>query len=296
VLALLALGHHLEGSDADYASAASAYEQALAVSRQIGDVPTEAELHAAIARLALYRADWPELERACDASAELSEREGLIGKLCLPFALRGRLHWRSGSWQESEQAFRRSHELAIQIGWSEVVFDALFGLATTLRDQGEAGAADEALTEALEACERAGLIVESIQAHSARALLYAQSGRLEPAREAAAAAEQIAADVHYPVGKAAALEAAGVTSADVDEGIAALAQARSGWETLGRPLDAARNLLLLGQLQLRADPTAATQTLERAAQDYDAIGVAHLALRARTLARPAAVTDGVPGS
>ena len=96
------------------------------------------------------------MERSSDASAELSEREGLIGKLCLPYALRGRLHWRSGQWQESESSYRRAHELAEQIGWSEVCFDALYGLSNTLRDQGELEGAETALSQALDVCERAG--------------------------------------------------------------------------------------------------------------------------------------------
>ena len=96
----------------------------------LDDVPAEIELHAAVAQLALYAADWETVVRSSDASAELSEREGLIGKLCLPYALRGRLQWRSGEWQASESSYRRAHELAEQIGWSEVCFDALYGLST----------------------------------------------------------------------------------------------------------------------------------------------------------------------
>ena len=172
VLALLALGQHLESSDGDYEGAAETYREALALAKQIGDIPAEIELHAAVAQLALYGGDWEALERSSDASAELSEREGLIGKLCLPYALRGRLHWRNGEWQQSERAYRRAHELAEQIGWSEVCFDALYGLSTTFRDQGELQGAESVLSQALEVCDRAGLIVQSIQANSARALVY----------------------------------------------------------------------------------------------------------------------------
>ena len=41
-----------------------------------------------------------------EASAELAEREGLVGKLCLPYALRGLLRWREGDWDEAERLFR----------------------------------------------------------------------------------------------------------------------------------------------------------------------------------------------
>ncbi len=105
VLALMALGHQLESSDADYTAAADSYREALALARQIGDVPAEIELLAAVGQLALYAADWEQVQSASDASAELSEREGLIGKLCLPYALRGRLHWRDGDWQASETSY-----------------------------------------------------------------------------------------------------------------------------------------------------------------------------------------------
>ncbi|MCW3019915.1 MAG: adenylyl cyclase class-3/4/guanylyl cyclase, partial [Solirubrobacterales bacterium] len=212
VLALMALGHHLESSDGDYAGAADSYREALALAQQIGDVPTEIELHAAVAQLALYAADWAAVARSSDASAELSEREGLVGKLCLPYALRGRLHWRSGQWQDSQSFYTRAYELAQQIGWSEVSFDALFGLSNTLRDQGELAAAETALAQALDVCERAGLIVQSIQANSAQALLHRLAARHDEAEQAAREAVALSERARYPVGEAAAIEATGIVS------------------------------------------------------------------------------------
>ena len=41
----------------------------LQLAEQVGDLPSQVELHAALAQLAVYRADWPEVERATDASA-----------------------------------------------------------------------------------------------------------------------------------------------------------------------------------------------------------------------------------
>ena len=58
---------------------------------------------------------------------------------------------------------RRAHELAEQVGWSEVAFQALFGLAAALRDRGDL-AAPRPLDRALDVCERAGLIAQSIEA------------------------------------------------------------------------------------------------------------------------------------
>ena len=145
VLALLALGHHLESSDGDYAAAASAYAEALALAQQVGDVPAEIELHAAVAQLALYEADWEARRRAQRRQRRALRAGGADRQAVPPYALRGRLHWRAGEWQESERSYRRAHELAEQMGWSEVCFDALYGLSTTLRDQGESAGAESAL-------------------------------------------------------------------------------------------------------------------------------------------------------
>ena len=283
VLALMALGHHLESSDADYTAAAGSYREALTLARQIGDVPAEIELLAAVGQLALYAADWEEVKSSSDASAELSEREGLIGKLCLPYTLRGQLHWRSGQWQESESSYRRAHQLAEQIGWSEVCFDALYGLSRTLRDQGELSAAEIALSQALDVCDRAGLIAQSIQANSAQAVLQTLAGRHERASEAAQEAIQLADRVRYPVCEAVAIEAAGVVGA-LPGALADLKRARDAWQDLSRPLEATRCELLLGQRLLEDDREAAILSLERAASEYDELGVGHLAMRARELA------------
>jgi class 3 adenylate cyclase/tetratricopeptide (TPR) repeat protein len=283
VLALMALGHHRESSDGDYAAAADSYREALALAQQIGDVPTEIELHAAVAQLALYAADWEAVARSSDASAELSEREGLVGKLCLPYALRGRLHWRSGQWQDSESSYRRAHELALQIGWSEVCFDALYGLSNTLRDQAELAGAETALAQALELCERAGLIVQSIQANAAQALLHRLGGRHEEAGAAAREAIRLSERARYPVGEASAIEAAGIVG-PLPDALAELKRAREAWQGLRRPLEAARCELLLGQRLLEEDRDAGVASLQRAAGEYDELGVAHLAARARELA------------
>jgi len=215
--------------------------------------------------------------------AELSEREGLVGKLCLPYALRGLLHWRTGDWDEAEQLFRRSHALAEQVGWSEVAFSALFGLAITLRDRGDTTAAVTALVQALDICERAGLIAQSIQATSARAVTLALDERTSQGREAAEEAVELAERLHYPMGRAAALEADGATG----EGAAALEtlrEARSQWTGLGRVLDAARCDLLIGRALLAAGDPAAGDTLEEAAATFERLGVSHQAKRAAELA------------
>jgi tetratricopeptide (TPR) repeat protein len=219
------------------------------------------------------------VKESSDASARLSEQQGLAGKLCLSYVLRGLLRWRDGSWDESERLFRRAHELAEQVGWSEAAFAALFRLSMVLRDRGDFSGAVTALGQALDVCERAGLIAQSIQAMSSRAEAYAMSGREEQGREAAEEAVELAERLHYPVGQAAALEADGFTGRDRDK----LKAARRAWLDIGRPLDAARVRLLAGRLARDTDPDLAPKLLGEAAGDFDRLSVPHLARRAREL-------------
>ena len=283
ILALLALGHHLEVFEADYAAAREAYSDALTQAEQVGDVPAQVELQSALAQLAVYRADWEAVTEASDAAASLSEREGLVGKLCLPYALRGLLHWRDAEWEAAERLFRRSHELAEQVGWSEVAFSALFGLAVTLRDRGDPNGAVTALAQALDVCERAGLIAQSIQASSARAVTLALAGKPAQAREAAEEAVELAGRLHYPIGHAAALEADGATL-NGPEALDRLREAREHWLELGRPLDGARCELLIGRAMCASDPDGAPAALQIAQDSYARLGISHQAERARELA------------
>jgi predicted ATPase/class 3 adenylate cyclase len=282
VLALLALGHSLEHAEGDYEGAGSCYEEALALAERIGDVPAQIELQSALAQLAFYRCDWDEVRCASDASARLAEGEGLIGKLCLSNSLRGLLAWRDGKLEESARLFTRADELAEQVGWSEVSFSALLGLAVTLRDAGDLAGAERVLSRALAICERAGLIPQSIRVHSALAMVCALSGRGEAAAEAAERAAELAERLHEPVGQACAREARGIV-AEHDEAVAALQDAREAWQRLGRRLDVARCEMLLGRRMLEQDAEAAAQTLQRAAAKYDELGFAHLAERTRRL-------------
>jgi class 3 adenylate cyclase/predicted ATPase len=285
VLALLALGHHLEEAEAVYDEAATVYDEALGLAKQIGDVPAQIELHAASARLAFYRGDWDAVSWSSDESAQLAGREGLVGKLCLPYVLRGLLAWREGEWDASERLLRQAYELAEKVGWSEVAFSALMGVAVTLRDRGELGRAETALSQALDVCERSGLIGQSIQANSARAVVLVLADRYEPAREAAEEATTLADRVRYPVAEASALEATGaVTASARPEGAKRLLAAREAWTKLGRPIDAARCELLAGRLMLESDPDSAARALAEAAASYERLGIAHLAATARELA------------
>jgi class 3 adenylate cyclase/tetratricopeptide (TPR) repeat protein len=286
ILALSALGRHLEIAEADITGARQAFEEALALAEQVGVLPAQVELHASLAQLASYAAEWEQVERSTQASTELAEREGLVGKLSLPYTLQGLLRWREGRLEESTVLFQRAHELAEQVGWSELAFQALYGLAYTLRDAGDLDAAIAALDRAIDVCERAGLIAQSIQATGMRAVILALAQRREAAQEAAEEASELAERLHYPVGSAAALEARGAAMDDPREGAALLTEAAHAWRALDRPLEAARARLLGGQMLLRVDEDRGREMLEAAAGETDRLGVAHLSQRARALASP----------
>jgi tetratricopeptide (TPR) repeat protein len=282
VLAMLALGHHLEYAEGSYDAAEGSYDEALSLAERIGDIPAQIELHAAIAQLAFYRCDWEEVERASGMSAELAEREGLVGKLCLANRLRGLMYWRSGDWDNSSRLFTLAYELAEQLGWSEAAFSALLGLSVTLRDRGELSEAEATLQSALGVCERAGLLADSIQAHASLALVCTLGGRPEAAREAADQAGALAQRLRYPVGEAAASEARGIVG-EPPESTEALGEAREVWVRLGRRLDVARCDMLIGRALIERDAAGADDALGRAAGAYEQLGVDHLAERARRL-------------
>jgi hypothetical protein len=141
-----------------------------------------------------------------------------------------------------------------------------------------------ALDRALDVCERAGLIAQSIQATAARAVILSLSQRREAAAEAAREAAELAERLHYPLGRAAALEAQGVSADDPREGVRLLRESAQAWAELDRPLEAARSRLLAGQLLVRADPDTGRELLEEAAREIETLGVNHLSQRARSLA------------
>jgi tetratricopeptide (TPR) repeat protein len=235
--------------------------------------------------LAAYRADWDEVDAYARASLELAEREGLVRNMAYPYALKGLLHWRLGDFRQAEETYRRALAIAEETGWSEVAHWALYGLALVLRDAGDLAGALTALAQALDVCERAGLVAQSIQATAARAVNLALDGKLEQARELSQEAARLAERLPYPVGRAASLEATGVCADNVDRAVAALAEARELWTALGRPLDAAWCDVLTGHVCAEERPDLARDALAGAAEAFDAHGVAHIAERARSLVR-----------
>jgi class 3 adenylate cyclase/tetratricopeptide (TPR) repeat protein len=283
VRALLTLGYHREVSEADYEGADSAYADALELAEKTGDLPSQVELHGALGQLAVHRGDWESVKREAAASRTLAEREGLTGKLCFPALMEGWLAWRDGDFDTAISSLREAAALADQVGRSEVAFQAIFALAAALRQREDFAGAEAELSRALDVCERAGLVAQSVEASSARAVTLALSNRDEAAREAAEEATRLAERLRYPVGKAASLEAAGASAADPADADRDLSAARDAWIELGRPLDASRCEYLRGRLLLDADPDAARDALTAAADQASEYGVDHLAQLARSL-------------
>jgi hypothetical protein len=159
----------------------------------------------------------------------------------------------------------------------------MYALAASLRQGEDYSAAEAELARALDVCERAGLVAQSVEASSARAITLALAGRPDAAREAAEEASRLAERLRYPVGKAASLEAHGASAARPEEAAEALGAAREAWIALGRPLDATRCDYLRGRLLLESDPASAREALEAAAEGAVTHGVDHLATLARGL-------------
>ena len=89
-----------------------------------------------------------------------------------------------------------------------------------------------------------GLVAQSVEATSTRAVNLALCGPVDAAREAADEAAGLADRLRYPVGTAASLEARGAAYTDLE----LLAQAQRAWENLGRTTDAERVKSLSEQL------------------------------------------------
>ena len=281
IRALLALGRHLEVAEADYPAATAACREALGLADELGDVPAQIELQAALGQLAVHPARWSEVDERAATSARLAERQGLAGQLCLPLLLQGISAWRLGEWRRAEASLNRSHAIAVAGGRSESAFSALLWLAECKRDQGDYQAACQALSGAVDICDRAGLIAQSVEATGACAAILSMAGQRAEASSAAEAVEELARRVAHPAGVAAATEALGATAVDSETAIRALHDAIGGWEEAGRPLNAIRTRLLLGGFLREREPAAAAEVLREAAAAAERLDVPHLAGAAR---------------
>ena len=236
IRALLALGYHFEAATADYESASEAYTKhsgspsGQATSLRRSSFTSRSRCSRSIG------ASGTRSKHGTETVAALIEHEGLTGKLCFPHLLRGALRWRGGDLEGAERSLRRAAELAAQVGRSEIAFQALLWLAATLRDRESYADADATLAAALDTCERAGLVAQSIEATAARSVNATLWGRTDSAVALAEEATGLAERLRYPVGSAAALEARGLAAGDA----ALLGEAAAAWRELGRPTEAER--------------------------------------------------------
>ncbi len=149
-----------------------------------------------------------------------------------------------GELEEATVLFQQAHELAEQVGWSEIAFQALFGLALALRDsrrlrqrRRHARPGDRRLR-----ARRPARPVDPGHRRPRRGAVALPAP--EAAREAAREAAELAERMHYPIGRAAALEARGLSAEDPRRGSALLADAETHLAgarppARGRPLPAA---------------------------------------------------------
>ena len=189
----------------------------------------------ALAQLAVYRADWDGVQalHRRRAPSSPSARAWSASSAC-PYALRGLLRWRDGDWDEAERLYRRAHELAEQVGWSEVaVLGAVRPRRRRCATAATTPAAVTALDQALDVCERAGPDRAVDPGHvgaggRARRWPARTTRRARRPRRRPTLAERL----HYPVGEAAALEAER-RHRRAREGVPSCARRRA-WPSLGR--------------------------------------------------------------
>ncbi|MGI9557411.1 MAG: hypothetical protein ACR2N5_05670, partial [Solirubrobacterales bacterium] len=282
VRALLTLGSHLELSEAS-SDAEAAYSEALQIAQEIGDLTAQVELHAALARLAARRADWTAAERACEESAALIEREGLVSLEFFPDLISGMLSWRDGDSAAAIERLNRTRELGEAAARIEVVFPALILEGWVYSGIGKHSEADDAFAAALEVCERSGLTAQAVEATAARAVNLALADRASDARDAADEAEHLADRLAGSVGQAAILDARGASSESPAAGAVTFAEARDRWQETGRPVEAARSELLRAWQLARAGDEAATESSAAAIAAFEEHGFSHMAERAHEL-------------
>ena len=267
VRALLTLGYHLEVSEADYEGAARRLRRgAGARASETGDLPSQVELHAALAQLAVYRGDWEAVERETDGSQTLAEREGLTGKLCFPYVMRGAA--RAGARRDfdaAEESLRRAAELG-RAGRAAP-------RSRSRRSTALGGGASRARRlrrrrqprwrgRSTSASAPASSPSRSRRPRPGRSTL-ALAGRADAAREAAEEAARPRRAAPLPGRQGGEPRGAGASAADPDEAAARCSpQARDAWLELGRPLDAARSDYLRGRLLLRSDGDGAREALD----------------------------------
>ena len=279
VRALLTLGYHLEVSEAEYDGASAAYTEALELAVEVGDVPSQVEVHAALAQLALYEPTGTRSSARPRRAPALAEREGLFGKLCFPYVMRGALRWREGNWDERRERLpprardrRAGRPLRGRLLGAVLARRRPPRPRQLRRRRGDAGRGRS--TSASGPGWSPSRSRRSPSAPICLALGGRPSRRAKPPRRPRTwSSGCITRSAPPPPARP-----SGATIADPAEGAAALAEARDAWEKLGLPLDAARTEMLR--------PAASPRTTRkrpaprpRRPSAVPELGVAHLAAR-----------------
>ena len=130
IRALLTLGHHLEVSEADYDGrrrgllrGARAWRARSASCRRRSSCTRRSRSSRSTGPTGTRCATRPR-RAPTSPSARASSASSASRTCCAAL-----LSWRDGDWDAAEEACRRAHELADQVGWSEVAFEALYWLA-----------------------------------------------------------------------------------------------------------------------------------------------------------------------
>ena len=120
VLAMLALGHHLENAEGDYGAAEASYARrsrwpsaSATFPRRSSCTPRSRSSPSTAATGRRSRA------RPTPAPSSPNARDWSASCAC-PTRCAGCLRWRDGDWEAAVELFRRARELAEQVGWSEV--------------------------------------------------------------------------------------------------------------------------------------------------------------------------------
>ena len=271
IRALLTLGHHLEVSEADYAGAERGLRRGARAGRQIGDLPAQVELHRGDRagrllprRLGGGRAR--ERRRAPTSPSARAWSASSASRACCAASWPGARATGTTPSRALPPRARAGRAGRLVRGR---VRGALLARRDAARPRRPRGRRPE-LDRALDVCERAGLIAQSIEAMSARAIDARRwPARSSRRREAAEEAGHLAERLHYPVGQAAALRGPRRDAPDPRGGAELLREARELWAALGRPLDAARCELLAGRALREVDPEAAAAALEDARAAFE---------------------------
>ena len=288
ILALLTLGHHLESLRGRLRRRGQPPTARRSRSpQQVGDVPAAgraARRDRPSSRST--RADW-DAGRALQPTPAPSSPSARAwsASSAFPTCCAGACTGASGDWDGVRgllPARARAGRAGRLVGG--LLRRALLAGAHAARPRRPAGARDATLDRALDVCERAGLIAQSIQAISARALLHRLAGATRRRARRPTPAVEIAERCTTPWARRRRSKRRGaVGSLPEARSRTSSARATAGRASAGRLMPRAASCCSDSGCS-SSDRAAGTASLQRAAAEYDELGVHHLVARARSAA------------